>query len=162
MNAVHEFETDGDLHRLAVLRRGSKKRIPGVLYNIDRPALVPSLLWESRVEDAGTAAGLGMALRVLDAQIGWEGLKKPAADSGAPFACLELAGKRQTGSGRGAEYLVHQPEPEVGPASLHKLNDFFGMSMVSRQKLSQGREECIWFGRAEDCSDICQGAACLV
>ncbi len=101
-----------------MLCRGSKKRIPGVLYNIDRPALIPSLLWESRVEDAGTAAGLGTALRVLDAQIGWEGLKKPAADSGAPFACLELADKRPTGSGRGVEYLVHQPEPEVGPAPL--------------------------------------------
>ena len=98
---------------LGVICRGSKKRIPGVMYNIDRPALVPSMAWRGSVEEAGTSARLGLAIRTLDTQIPWEGLKRPAADSSAPFASLELSSKRQAASGRGSEYLVHQPE-EVG------------------------------------------------
>ena len=98
---------------LDVLCRGSKKRIPGVMYNIDRPALVPSIAWRGNVEEAGTSARLGLALRTLDAQISWEGLKRPAADSSAPFASLELASKRAATFDQGSEYLVQQSE-EVG------------------------------------------------
>lgn len=96
--------------------RGSKKRIPGVMYNIDRPALVPSMAWRGDVEEAGTSARLGLALRTLDAQISWEGLKRPTTDSSAPFASLELASKRAATFDIGSEYLVQQSE-EVGSAN---------------------------------------------
>ncbi|KAK9868990.1 hypothetical protein WJX84_004562 [Apatococcus fuscideae] len=95
---------------------GSKKRIPGVIYNIDQPALVPSLGWRGRVEGAGTAARLGLALRTLDVQISWEGLKRPSPDSGVPFASLEIVFKRPASSGQGSEYQLHRME-EVPPAS---------------------------------------------
>lgn len=101
---------------LSLACRGSKKRIPGVMYNIDRPTLVPSMAWRGDVEEAGTSARLGLALRTLDAQISWEGLKRPAADSSAPFASLELASKRAATFDIGSEYLVQQSE-EVGSAN---------------------------------------------
>lgn len=71
------------------------------------------MAWRGNVEEAGTSARLGLALRTLDTQICWEGLKRPAADGNVPFASLELASRRTAASGQGSEYLVQQSE-EVG------------------------------------------------
>ena len=114
---------------LCCMRRGSKKRIPGVIYNIDQPALVPSLGWRGRVEGAGTAARLGLALRTLDVQISWEGLKRPSPDSGGPFASLEIVFKRPASSGQGSEYQLHQPEEVRG--SRFQLVWHFGKFLLS-------------------------------
>ncbi|KAK9838020.1 hypothetical protein WJX74_009849 [Apatococcus lobatus] len=126
-------------------RRGSKKRIPGVMYNIDRPALVPSLVWRGVVEDAVTSARLGLALRTLDTQISWEGLKRPAADSGAPFASLEISAKQLAASGQGSEYLIHQPEevptqPPPSSSQPHKQGpslSAFSCPLMPRNPSSQ-------------------------